>query len=560
MLRDMRYAVCICLILVITSGCSHTPDHARYIPKDATIVIGVDLKSLTKKVAWNALTGSDLFKKIQERLSGKPGTPDALADAGVDAMNTIYLYIKGDKRYRDNNRITALIPLSDAGKWENYIKTTFPNAQIVQKNGRKEAKLTDNMYAGWNSKLLIIMNVVNIADYTGSANTPNTAKNPILLPAEMDAAFSVMEENTLIGDARFRKLQTEAHDIFFWTNYDQLMGQYMTQSNDGGMMGGLSMASNLWKNAALTAGFDFEKGKIAGTMHYYAANDIRGICKEMGATNADKDMIDRLPSKNLDMLITMHLSTKGVRALLDKMGMLGLMNVALSQQGMDADYVLDAFTGDMAVALNDLTIKEVAMQTPLNGEMMKSNRPDLNFLYVLKINKKQNFDKLVGIAQNAGLTQTGTNTYVLPYSLTDSIYLITNNTYALITNKQANAVNYMQGTNKGQKLPANANVYGHPTAFYFDMQQIAKAINPSMMAADGRDSAMIEETKNLLDNMDIHGGAFTGDAFEYHIALNFMNKKENSLLQLMDFAMKVNDTKNRRAAQPALTDSTVIAK
>ena len=56
------------------------PEYASYIPKDAIAVAGVNLRSLSKKIAWNMITGSKLFKEMQDRMPQKNAK---------DAMNGI---------------------------------------------------------------------------------------------------------------------------------------------------------------------------------------------------------------------------------------------------------------------------------------------------------------------------------------------------------------------------------------------------------------------------------------------------------------------------------------
>src|SRR5262245_25510078 len=132
-----RYFHCFIVIvtLVAFSACHSVPDHAKYIPKDALMVVGLNTKSLGKKVAWQALMGSKLFKELQAHMPDKQAM-NKLEEAGIDGMNTFYVYVKNDKRF--SAKITALIPLSDAGKWEAYVKSTFPEATIHEQAGRKE--------------------------------------------------------------------------------------------------------------------------------------------------------------------------------------------------------------------------------------------------------------------------------------------------------------------------------------------------------------------------------------------------------------------------------------
>ncbi|MBS1687973.1 MAG: DUF4836 family protein [Bacteroidetes bacterium] len=542
MRRYLRFIV-VCIAPVILSACHSAPDSAQYIPKDAIVVASVDVKTLTKKVAWTAITGSKLFEQMQQRMAGSNAPVKDPSQIGVDMMNTMYMYVKTGANQR--SRVTALIPLADAGKWETYIKSTFPNATITQHGIRKEASLAKGVYVGWSPDLLIIMNLISSgnnyqAGYTTDSNgvvaQPPAAQNDLAaLQAEMENAFATTKDNSLIQNEHFKKLQSEGHDISFWLNYDQVMQQGMY-----GMMSGLTLANTFWKDAALTAGFDFDRGKINGLMHYYTSADMKDLGKDLGSSDADKSMLEMLPKDNMDLLMTYHLSPKGTKSILEKAGVLGLVNIAIAQQNMDADYVLDAFTGDMALVLNDFSLQAQGIKDSSMGTSYSSYKPVFNGLYALKINKKENFNKLLSLAKDNGLVQTGVNSYALPIGFTDSVILITDDNYAVVSNKSSNARAYLQGSYKGQKMPAAADVYGHPFAMFMDVQQMAKAVDPSMSRSPN-DATVINEGKKLLSDISVNGGAYKNDAFEYKIAVNFMNKDENSLLQLIDFATKMNN-------------------
>jgi hypothetical protein len=161
--------------------------------------------------------------------------------------------------------------------------------------------------------------------------------------------------------------------------------------------------------------------------------------------------------------------------------------------------------------------------------------------YVIKINKKENFQKLVQMARDNGL-QPVNNGFVIPIDDKDSIYILMNDQFVVASNKYNNAAGFLQGTFKAQKLPdaLNQQVLSHPIVVYFDIQQVFKKIDPSV-ATSPHDSAMIAESGKLLNNVYLTGGDFKDNAFEYHLDVNFTNTEENSLIALMDYGMRMSE-------------------
>ena len=540
--RISRSTIVVCLAIAFLSACNKIPDHARYIPKDAVAVISVNLKSLSKKVAWNMITGSKLFKEMQKRIPEK-STKDAMMgieNAGIDALNIFYVYVKTDVRFSGGNRVTGLVPLADEAKWEAYIKQVFPQVTVKQNGDRKEASLGLDMYVGWNKNLLVIMNTMPATVVADSPATVEHKPDPAALSAEMDKAFGVTTENSVLSNKHFSKLERDGHDMTFWLNYDQLMTQY---SGNMAEKMGMSLSGALWKDAAFTAGFDFKKGKITGDMRYFMSDDMKEIGKELGSANADKEMLERLPSQNMDMLMAIHLSPKGVKSLLDKTGLLGLVNVGLSTQGMNVDNVLDAFTGDMAFVMNDFSLHMETVTDSFMGQAVvhQNQKPSMSLSYVIKINNKANFQKIVKLAKDNGLQSMGNN-YVIPIDDKDSVYIMLNDQYLIASNKYVNATGFLNGDFKSQKMTAATakEIYDHPTAMYMDIQQLFKNIDAGINHS-AHDSAMIVESKKLLNSISFSGGAFVDNAFEYHLDINFVNPDENSIIELMDYGMRMSD-------------------
>jgi hypothetical protein len=551
MFSKLRITVCVVLAIALLSACSKMPDHARYIPKDAVAVAGVNVKALSKKIAWNMITGSKLFKEMQKRMPEKSAKDamNGIEKAGIDAINTFYVYVKTDARFKSGNRITGLVPLSDAAQWETYVKQILPGVKIQQHGDRKEASLGTDMYVGWNKNLLIIINVMeqNSLDEAPSvdADAAPAAKQGIddaAMSAEMESAFAVSKDNSIIGNKRYIALEEEGHDVLFWLNYEQLMTQYGGDVSE--KMGGLSLSNNLWNGAAFTSGFDFVKGKITGDIKYFMPEQMKEIGVQLGAKNADKDMMERLPSQNMDMLLAMHIAPQGIKATLEKMGLLGLANEGLMLQDMSVDKVLDAFTGDMAFIMNDFSLKsETVIDTFLGQAVPHQNqKPSLTMSYVVKINKKDNFQKMVQLAKDNGLKSLG-NGFVIPLGEKDSVYIMMNDQFAVASNKYANVTGFLDGTYKAQKMsgPVASTVMGHPWAFYLDIQQMFKNIDNRSVSESAHDSAMIAESKKLLSSISFTGGEFKESALSYHLDVSFMNTDENSIINLMDYGMRMSD-------------------
>ncbi|GAA4462133.1 hypothetical protein GCM10023093_08110 [Nemorincola caseinilytica] len=537
--RKGRSSILLCVVLILVLGaCSRVPDNAKYIPADATAVAGINLRSLSKKIAWNLITGSKLYKEMQKRMSAQ-GSADAMKgieNAGIDVSNTFYIYTRSDTRFAGGNLMVALVPLADAGRWEAYVKQVFDGTPIQVRQDRKEAAPGEGMYVGWTNDLLIIING------TMAEGSENDAAQ--LIAAEMARAFMVPSGSNIVGNSRFAALAKGGYDLSFWLNYGSLITDLTGDVSVD--LNGVSLSSAVWRDAVLTAGFDFKKGKISGAVNYYLPAQVEEATKDFGTVRTDKDLLDRLPKKDLDMLVSMHISPAGVKTLLEKVGLFGPANVGLTTQGLDMDYVLGAFTGDMVIAMNNFSLRTETLKEDFMGQEVayRRQRATMNMTYAVKIGNPDNFARLLEMTAGTQMQRSGSG-YVFPLTTDDSLHLQMSREYAVMSNRHEYAEGILDGRYKGDKMPREAadKAYDNPFAICVDIKQMLGKVDPAISSSP-RDSAIIAESKKLLDNVTLYGGNYIDNAYKFDLEINFADKDENSILELIDFGMRMNDLSN----------------
>lgn len=537
-------------------SCQSVPDHARYIPKDATAVVGVNTNVLSKKIAWSAITGSKLLDELEKGadMTDARQKAEALKDAGISYSSTLYFYQKGDNRYEDNNKMTLVLPLSSEKKWEEFLGKNFKTSKIAAQKEFKTAMLDDKAMAGWNGKVLIIQNPLR-QKTTEQVEVPSPYDDTTAMPeyqtvegwgevdqtatlAELQNAFAQKKENSILKDDHFQKLAKQGDDISLFINYEQLM----STMNNMGM--GAAMAQPMFQNAAFTAGINFKDGLIESDMRYYPSENMQEVTKQMGQQNMDKGIIDRLPGDKLGMVMTYHLDPKGISTLLDKMGMTGIANLSLASQGLNMDEILGAFTGDLAFTINNFRVVEKAVEVDsfmlqfMEPSDMVSREPEMDFLFVMKIKNKATVDKLLGLAQQSGLKSVGNGLYQMGDNPDDG-QLLVNNEYVVVGNRPA-GIQAFSGGKPATGLPQapKSVVSGHPFGMYVDLQQMLAAV-PAKANGNYTDAALLSGSKNMFRTLEVTGGEFKQQASHFQMKLALMNKDENALLQLLNLMQQV---------------------
>ncbi|GAA4450682.1 DUF4836 family protein [Rurimicrobium arvi] len=536
----------LCLLLafiVVASGCHSTPEHAKYIPKNALMVAEINTKELSKKIAWSMITNNSLWEKLR----GKKNKADSIRqsefiknmqEAGVDELNTFYAYLNNNGSNTQEACFIALVPLKDAMKWESFIKKSFPGTIIKDNDKRKEAKLDEHIYAGWTNSLMILVSLQETGSFIpDDGSAPQTTDNETRMAAYLESAFSVSSDNSLLSDKRFAQFEKHKHDLGFWVNIDAVMSNYGAK-NLGAVTGGISLSNNMWRNSAFSAATNFEKGRVLTEMMMYSSDEFKELNKQYSNKDVDEDLVKRIPKENLDYVFGYHMSPEGTLKTIEKMGMLGMANGFLKEQNLSVEEILSAISGDMVFSMNNYrqTKETILFDSTDASSAFNSYKTDMDFLFALKINNKQAFEKIVNLAVAMQLIESaGADVYKLKSGTSDSAAIVIRNGYASFSNKSRVAQSFADGQYSSQpSLKIKEYVLKHPFGMFFDFSSWAKR-SEGMLAATKPDSMVYAASIKTFDNIVFNGGKLEGDGFKYQMSINLVNKNESSILQLLDF-------------------------
>ena len=535
-----RFSLLLLLLpLLLFAACKKVPDHAKYIPKNALTVVGVNLNALGNKMLWDKLTGSgamsgidSAFRDMGTNIDGK-----SLEKSGVNTSSTLYAYASSSAINSEMGSSTpgmvAIIPLSDAGEWEAFVKK-MDGGTTIQKTGENMTATSKDVSVLWTKEVAFVTNNAKAqgqyvtlpnGDEEWQEGAPDAAKAMTTL----QQALAVTKEGSLIQDSRFTDLEKEGNDVSFWLNYEEMMSK---------MGAAMAMGAQLMKETAVAAGLNFEKGELDGKMRYYVSPAMKEATSMMGESTLPTEMMDKMPKQNLAGFMAMSLSTKGIKSILEKTGMLGIANMGLASQGITLDEVFDAFTGDITMSFNNLAVVE---KTSGEGEYAyTSSNPRADFVFAMKLGKKEAVAKLMTFFTSRNLLQqTSPGVYVVPDAGADGIgALAMNETYAVACNTVAQAQAWLAGKGSGS-LPEDAKgiTNNGPFSMYVSGQTIMAGLAPT--AKTDKEKAMMEATRKMFQSMSMSGGKFSGGSVNYTGKLILINKEENALVQLIGYFGKM---------------------
>ncbi len=522
------------LPLLFFAACKKVPDHARYIPKNALTVVGVNLKALSNKMLWSKLTGSSAMAGLDSAFTDMGTNIDAksLEKSGVNTSSTIYAYLSSTPMdLTSGNSATpgmvAIIPLENATDWEAFVKK-MDATTTVQKVGENMSATSKDVTALWTKDVAFVTNNAKapgqyVMQPDGNEEWEDGAPDAAKAMTTLQQAMAVTKEGSLIQDSRFTDLEKEGNDVSLWVNYEEMMSK---------MGSAMAMGAQLMKETAIASGLNFEKGELDGTMRYYVSPAMKEATSMMGEGTLPAEMMDKMPKQNLAGFMALSLSTKGIKSILDKAGMLGVANMGLASQGLTLDDIFDAFTGDITTSFSNVAVVE-----KMRGEgeyAYTSTDPRADFVVAMKLGKKEAVAKIMAwITKRELLTQVSPGVYAVPGSEADGAIAM-NETYAVACNTVAQAQAWLAGKGSGT-LPDEAKGLTNdgPFSMFVNGQVLMTGMAP--LAKSDKEQAMLEASRKMFQSFAMSGGKFSGGSVNYTGKMMMVNKEENALVQLANY-------------------------
>jgi hypothetical protein len=291
-------------------------------------------------------------------------------------------------------------------------------------------------------------------------------------------------------------------------------------------------------------------------MIMYSSDELKELNKTFPPKAIDDDLVSRVPTKGLDFIMGYKMSPEGTQKTIEKMGMLGLFNSYLVEQRLSVEEIMSALSGDMVFAMNNYQqTKETLLFDSTDLSSSFSNyKTDLDVLFALKLNKKAAFEKIIQLAIDLQmLEKSGQNAYKLKsLGSMDSSVILVNDQYAVFANKPKLANSFLNGKDKKENAQLiSSYVKNQPFSMVFDFNTWARRTG-AVMANNAADTLVYQAAINMFDNFVFNGGKLRENKYEYKMSLNFLNKNESSLLQLLDFGKVLKEAQDLRDKDAAM--------
>lgn len=503
--------------LFIFSSCNKSNKIGRYIPKNASIVVHVNGESVTSKLPWNEVKQNQLFQEIYADTAMDAVVKAALdnpENTGIDTKNDLTFFIQKDSV---GGYVALQGKVKDADKFKTFYTNATKGTVATGKDGVNSLS-NDKMIATWNKeRFAILFDAPQMSEVSmdkipkpGMDSTMMEPVKPIVkrnLEALSVLLFNLEEKNSLAKDEKFTELVKTKGDIHFWMNVGEIGSQ--TQG-----MAALSMMnmSKMYEGAIVTGTATFLDGKIDMDMKSYAGKEMTDLLKKYKGSKINRDMVKRIPSKDIAVLFAMNFKPEGLREFIKLAGMEGFANMGAGLLGFTLDDFVKGNKGDIFLTISDITRDSVG-------------KTEANFLFSAAINDKAAFGKLIEAGKKAGKSKfSNTIPAEIFYNSTDK--------YFAIGNKQATVDSYIK-TESNNSFEFFDKIAGSPVGVFVNFQYVMRAMAPT--STNSLKMATYNASLQMWDNLISKGGVFKDGGIIQHVEINLVDKKVNSLKQLNNY-------------------------
>jgi len=522
----------IVVAIALLASCSKTNTQGKLIPKEASIVVRVDGKSLSAKLPWDEIKQNPLFQEIYAD-SSLPATLKSLLNdpesAGIDTKSDLLFFaikdslggyvgfegtVKNENTFKTFNQTIT----------ENGAESENDGVQFISKSPACVGFTKEKFVYVFDAPQMSQMDELSKRMIRDSINiSPRTTRD---IGATCKSIFALKERNSLAKDEKFTGLMKEKGDVQFWMNAEEL-------SKDGASAAALAMVNldKFYKGNITTASLNFDDGKILVKSKTYASEEMIKLFKKYSGGKVNEDMIKRMPGKDVVAIMALNFKPEAIRDLIKLTGLDGLINMGVQKIGFSMDEFIKANKGDVFFGLSDLVLKPDTTGNKFKNDeqaVTMSQKPSFNFVFSASIGDKDAFNKIVTAGKKMGEGfKSDSSKFPLAFN--------SNANYFVMSNSQQNVDQYLGSASANFDFISKIN--GEPIGGYLNIQTLLKAFE-SEATKDSTAKIVYDASLKMWDNVLWKGGNYSDGGILQSGEINLVDKTTNSLKQLNQYVAK----------------------
>ena len=541
MKQAMRFGVSLILLATLMVSCkNNTPKEAKYIPKEASVGLAIDLQQMKDKLQKGGINMDSLLKRIFKNDSAdvkdKAMLTDLKENAGIQWSEKLFFFMV-NKSNPDNSQSQAfnvMGSVEDATKLESFLKKQemMKGHEIVKEKDFSYVTTGDGAMIAWN-KEQIIGTMYQHAQKAVYDTVEMTFKKPAPfnttaeMKTEVTRYFTQKTNESLAEVSLFTKMFHEKADGFAFTSGNSTLA-------------GLSMMplqipklEEFLKDNYLAATLSFEDGKIVAGATSYTNELLSSVLTKYAGPTVDLSMIQKFPSQNINGIMLAAFNPEIFGGILKQLEVEGLVNNLLEKSGFSSQDLYKSLKGDISVVVSDLGAEKADPMNKSDEKTMMKNKKVGKMLLIAPVGDKASFTKIMDKGVEQGILVKQQNTYKAGglFSFM-GLYLNADDKNLVIASDSIIYAQYLANSKPTSTINSEtlARFKGQSTVFYVDIANtLNNFIKDDSNSSFSRSLKTAKETfKDVIATSDNFDGKSVKSVFE----IRLQNEKQNSLVTL----------------------------
>ncbi len=524
------------LAIALFTSCSDERVATTLIPEDAFMVMSYDIESLAKKGNLEEVSNFSSFKSLENEVKSENRQFYNMLDdikedplsTGIDLRDPIYMFMVPDG---SSFFMGMTMHVWDEEDFADFAKKLLDMAKMNEyseenKNGFTHYAVANRMTISFNSdKALILFN-----EGMRTSNNLNALAEELTTLDDNDTIYELDSFDDFISNQK-------DINLFFSSDYLAQMPDFKREMS--------SLPYRLDGNT-ISAHLSFEDDKVDLQVHMDYNDDMDEMYSQMIVSDKsfDDNMLDYLPSNNIaaaSASINLQAYLDLILESFEKEERLA-KNLKAEMEKMDVETLISKIDGNIAMTLTSVEDKSVEVKNRYSSRTYTRNKTLPEFSMIMDINDKE-------YLKNYLVSKTGTaiENYkgIMKFEVEDfSIYISMNDTNALVTTNESDALNHKDGKSinnslKGTEIGSNMENYPFYASMKMSTDQLPETARKNMGSKVGSSLARWD---NTVDRMEY----ILKGKNDMQMSLYMKNDDDNSLFQILEFAeQSYRDLNNR---------------
>jgi hypothetical protein len=523
---------------LLASCKNNVPKEAKYIPKEASLVLVLDPEQLQNKLTRGGISIDTLiahvFKHDSIDLKDKAIFANVKDSAGINWGDKIFLFAV-QKTHADNSQSSSfsiLGGLKDATKLEAFIKKQdeLKGREIKKEKDYQYMVLSEGSMIAWNNEQVIATMYTHVLKPVYDTvemqfKKPGPANTEADMKTELARYFTQKPKESMADLAVFTDMFKEKADGYAFSGTNSSLATLSMIPLQ------LPKMEELLKDNFVTATLNFEEGRIIAKSTSYTNQLLSSVLKQYAGPTVNLSLLENYPSSNINGIMVASFNPEIFGGLLKQLEVEGLVNNFLEKSKITSQDLYKSLKGDIAVIVSDLGMEVSEPQLKSDEKSMRNKKSFGKMILTAPIGDKASFTKLMDKAVETGVIIKVNNTYKAGSLLSVmGLFMIADDKNFTIASDSLTYLQYMSKTGKAViNKEALDRFKGKSTVFYIDIANTVKNFDKDSSGSFHRSMGSARETfKDILASSD----NFDGKSVKAQLEIRMQNEKQNSLVTL----------------------------